>query len=81
MQIFSPSTINLWPGHRPRGKNNNKGSKISTGPLYYSIVGTVKMGVSCDFFELSLEHELRIAKLNLTFHKGRCFYPKSKASE
>ena len=44
MQILSPSTIKLWPGHRLRRKNNinNKGSKISTGPLYYSIVGTVK---------------------------------------
>ena len=50
MQIFSPSTIKLWPEHRLRRKNNknnnnnnnnNKGSKISTGPLYYSIVGTV----------------------------------------
>ena len=45
MQNFSPSTIELWPGHRLRRKNinnnNNKGSKISTGPLYYSIVGTV----------------------------------------
>ena len=48
MQNFSPSTIKLWPGHRLRRKNNNinnnnKGSKISTGPLYYSIVGTVKI--------------------------------------
>ena len=48
MQIFRPSTIRLWPGHRLRRKNNNnnninnKGSKIRTGPLYYSIVGTVK---------------------------------------
>ena len=47
MQILSPSAIKLWPGHRLRRKNNNnnnnnKGSKISTGPLYYSIVGTVK---------------------------------------
>ena len=46
MQNFTPSTIKLWPGHRLRRKNinnnnNNKGSKISTGPLYYSIVGTV----------------------------------------
>ena len=47
MQILSPSAIKLWPGHRLRRKNNNinnnnnKGSKISTGPLYYSIVGTV----------------------------------------
>ena len=47
MQILSPSAIKLWPGHRLRRKNNinnnNKGSKISTGPLYYSIVGTVKI--------------------------------------
>ena len=50
MQIFSPATIKLWPGHRKRRKNinnnnnnNNKGSKISTGPLHYSIVGTVKI--------------------------------------
>ena len=45
MQILSPSTIKLWPGHRLRRKNNNinnKGSKIITGPQYYSIVGTVK---------------------------------------
>ena len=44
-QILSPSTIKLWPGHRLRRKNNNihnKGSKVRTGPLYYSIVGTVK---------------------------------------
>ena len=45
MQILSPSVIKLWTGHRLRRKNNNnnnKGSKIRTGPLYYSIVGTVK---------------------------------------
>ena len=47
MQISSTSTIKLWPGHRLRRKiniNNNNiniGSKIGTGPLYYSIVGTV----------------------------------------
>ena len=53
MEIFSRPTIKLWPGHRLRRKNinnnnnnNNKGSKISTGPLYYSIVGTVKSGYS-----------------------------------
>ena len=48
MQIFSPSSIKLWPGHHLRRKNNinnnnNKCSKISTGPLDYSIVGTVKI--------------------------------------
>ena len=42
MEILSPSTIKLWSGHRLRGKNKNKGSEIRTGPLYYSIVGTVK---------------------------------------
>ena len=45
MQIFSPSTIKLWPEHRLRRKNinnnNNKGSKIRTGPLL--VVGTIKM--------------------------------------
>ena len=50
MQILSPSAIKLWPGHRLRRKNNinnNKGSDFNTGPLYYSIVGTVKSGVLC----------------------------------
>ena len=49
MQISSPSTIKLWPGHRLRRKNNNnnnninKGTEIRTGPLYYCLVGTLKM--------------------------------------
>ena len=50
MPIFSTPTIKLWPGHRlwrkninnNNNNNNNKGSEIRTGPLYYSIVGTVK---------------------------------------
>ena len=34
MQILSPSTIKLWPGHRIWRKIINKGSEIGTGPLY-----------------------------------------------
>ena len=42
MPNFSPSTIKLWPVHRLRRKKKNiKGSDFNTGPLYYSIVGTV----------------------------------------
>ena len=61
MQILSPSAIKLWPGHRLRRKNNNinnnnKGSKISTGPLYYSIVGTVKKNIIIKAVRSELGH-------------------------
>ena len=60
MQILSPSAIKLWPGHRLRRKNiNNKGSKISTGPLYYSIVGTVKT------VSISIEN---VSTFSISFH-------------
>ena len=46
--------------HRLRIKNNiinNKGSKIRTGPLYYSIVGTVKSDMKYPFFITPLDSQ------------------------
>ena len=37
--------LRSWLGRR-HGEKTNQGSKIRTGPLYYSIVGTVKRAIS-----------------------------------